>query len=188
MCALCAAGEGDPEQGWPNKLALEEHSHAAMANAYEAGAAGLPCAIFRGYNADIARRAVFGRPSDDQRRQHDLIWGIASACIAAVAPGARASDVARVCNEQMRRAGYPELVGPKRVGHGIGLDPSEPPSLSLADQTVLEPGMVVTPEPRIDLPSGERLHVEEDIVVSAETPEGHEWLSRGAAELATIGA
>ncbi len=37
------------EQGWPNKLALEEHSHAAMANAYEAGAAGLPCAIFRGY-------------------------------------------------------------------------------------------------------------------------------------------
>ncbi len=28
---------------------LEEHSHAAMANAYEAGAAGLPCAIFRGY-------------------------------------------------------------------------------------------------------------------------------------------
>jgi glutaconate CoA-transferase subunit A len=37
------------ENGWPNPLALEEHSHAAMANAYEAGAAGLPCAVFRGY-------------------------------------------------------------------------------------------------------------------------------------------
>ena len=37
------------ENGWPNKVAIEEHSHAAMANAYEAGAAGLPCAIFRGY-------------------------------------------------------------------------------------------------------------------------------------------
>src|SRR5450631_3888848 len=37
------------ENGWPHKLELEEHSHAAMANAYEAGAAGLPCAIFRGY-------------------------------------------------------------------------------------------------------------------------------------------
>ena len=37
------------ENGWPNRLELEEHSHAAMANAYEAGAAGLPCAIFRGY-------------------------------------------------------------------------------------------------------------------------------------------
>jgi glutaconate CoA-transferase subunit A len=37
------------ENGWPQPLALEEHSHAAMANAYEAGAAGLPCAILRGY-------------------------------------------------------------------------------------------------------------------------------------------
>jgi glutaconate CoA-transferase subunit A len=37
------------ENGWPGPLALEEHSHAAMANAYEAGAAGLPCAVFRGY-------------------------------------------------------------------------------------------------------------------------------------------
>jgi glutaconate CoA-transferase subunit A len=44
------------ENGWPNPLALEEHSHAAMANAYEAGAAGLPCAIFRGYiGADLPK-------------------------------------------------------------------------------------------------------------------------------------
>lgn len=38
------------EQGWPHPLAIEEHSHAAMANAYAAGAAGLPCAILRGYH------------------------------------------------------------------------------------------------------------------------------------------
>lgn len=37
------------ENAWPNALEIEEHSHAAMANAYEAGAAGLPCAVFRGY-------------------------------------------------------------------------------------------------------------------------------------------
>jgi glutaconate CoA-transferase, subunit A len=37
------------ENGWPNPLALEEHSHAALANAYEAGAANLPFAVFRGY-------------------------------------------------------------------------------------------------------------------------------------------
>jgi glutaconate CoA-transferase subunit A len=37
------------ENNWPQPLALEEHSHAAMANAYEAGAAGLPFAVFRGY-------------------------------------------------------------------------------------------------------------------------------------------
>jgi glutaconate CoA-transferase, subunit A len=37
------------EHGWPQPLELEEHSHAAMASAYAAGAAGLPCAILRGY-------------------------------------------------------------------------------------------------------------------------------------------
>ncbi len=37
------------ENSWPQPLALEEHSHAAMANAYEAGAANLPFAVFRGY-------------------------------------------------------------------------------------------------------------------------------------------
>jgi glutaconate CoA-transferase, subunit A len=37
------------ENGWPQPLAYEEHSHAAMANAYDAGAAGLPFAVFRGY-------------------------------------------------------------------------------------------------------------------------------------------
>jgi len=37
------------EHGWPRPLEIEEHSHAAMAHAYAAGAAGLPCAVFRGY-------------------------------------------------------------------------------------------------------------------------------------------
>lgn len=37
------------ENHWPTPLELEEHSHAALANAFEAGAAGLACAIFRGY-------------------------------------------------------------------------------------------------------------------------------------------
>ena len=37
------------ENDWPCPLAIEEHSHAAMANAYEAGAANLPFAVLRGY-------------------------------------------------------------------------------------------------------------------------------------------
>ena len=42
------------ERDWPGPLEIEEHSHTAMANAYAAGAAGLPCAIFRGYQgADL---------------------------------------------------------------------------------------------------------------------------------------
>jgi glutaconate CoA-transferase, subunit A len=37
------------EHGWPVPLELEEHSHAGMANRYQAGASGLPFAILRGY-------------------------------------------------------------------------------------------------------------------------------------------
>jgi glutaconate CoA-transferase, subunit A len=44
------------EQGWPHKLKITEHSHAAMANAYEAGAANLPFAMLRGYiGADLPK-------------------------------------------------------------------------------------------------------------------------------------
>jgi len=39
------------EKGWPHPLALEEHSHAGMANAYVAGASNLPFAMLRGYKA-----------------------------------------------------------------------------------------------------------------------------------------
>ena len=38
------------ENGWPHPIEIEEYSHSGMANAYAAGASGLPCAIFRGYH------------------------------------------------------------------------------------------------------------------------------------------
>lgn len=37
------------EKGWPHQLEIEEHAHADMANAYDAGAANLPFAVLRGY-------------------------------------------------------------------------------------------------------------------------------------------
>lgn len=44
------------ENKFPRAIETVEHSHAAMANAYEAGAAGLPCAVFRGYKgADLPK-------------------------------------------------------------------------------------------------------------------------------------
>ena len=43
------------ERGWPRPIELEEHSHAAMAHAYAAGAANMPAAFFRGYvGSDLA--------------------------------------------------------------------------------------------------------------------------------------
>jgi glutaconate CoA-transferase subunit A len=45
------------ENAWPHPLTLNEHSHAAMANAYAAGASNLPVAIFRGYKGtDLTSR------------------------------------------------------------------------------------------------------------------------------------
>jgi glutaconate CoA-transferase, subunit A len=44
------------EHGWPQPLEIEEHSHSAMAHAYAAGAAGMPCAVFNGYRgSDLVR-------------------------------------------------------------------------------------------------------------------------------------
>jgi glutaconate CoA-transferase subunit A len=44
------------ERGWPAPLEIEEHSHSAMAHGYAAGAAGMPCAFFRGYlGSDLPR-------------------------------------------------------------------------------------------------------------------------------------
>jgi len=42
------------ENEWPRRLAIEEYSHAAMANAYDAGAANLPFAVYRGCPGDLA--------------------------------------------------------------------------------------------------------------------------------------
>ena len=44
------------EKGYPQPLEVDEHSHAAMAAAYAAGASGMPCAIFKGYyGADLEK-------------------------------------------------------------------------------------------------------------------------------------
>ena len=46
------------ENDWPQPLALEEHGHAGLANAYVAGAAGLPFAVLRGYaHSDLLKHS-----------------------------------------------------------------------------------------------------------------------------------
>jgi Xaa-Pro aminopeptidase len=51
-----------------------------------------------------------------------------------------------------------------RLGHGLGLDLTEPPSLSVDEETVLEPGMALTIEPGVLTPEG-WCHLEENVVV-----------------------
>jgi glutaconate CoA-transferase subunit A len=52
------------EHGWPVPVEIEEHSHAGMANRYAAGAAGMPCALMRGYvGTDLEARTRVERVS-----------------------------------------------------------------------------------------------------------------------------
>jgi Xaa-Pro aminopeptidase/Xaa-Pro dipeptidase len=141
-------------------------------------------ATWLGYQADLSRRAVFGPPTDAQLRQHADAVAMLDAMIAAIRPGVRCSDVAAIVDRMLRERGYAPL-GPRRIGHGLGLSSGEPPSLGPMDDTVLQPGMVVTPEPTFALPSGERVHVEEAVVV---TEDGCEKLTDGAATLAVLPA
>src|SRR6187551_2553728 len=53
------------EHGWPAPIGLEEHSHAGLANAYVAAAAGLPFAVLRGYQGtDLVERTPSIAPID----------------------------------------------------------------------------------------------------------------------------
>jgi len=69
------------EHGWPRPLEICEHSHAAMANAYAAGAAGLPCAFFRGY-----RGTDLPRVNPDIRFVRCPFTGEELACVPALRP------------------------------------------------------------------------------------------------------
>ncbi len=139
---------------------------------------------YLGYQADIARRAVYGQPTEHHLDVHGKITEVFEAELAAIGPGVPVRDVARAASDRLTALGFPALGKRKRVGHGLGLCASEPPSLSLADDAVLHPGMVLTPEPRFNLDSGEKVHIEEVVVV---TETGCEKLTDGAAKLAVVG-
>lgn len=89
------------ENAWPRQLELEEHSHAGMANRYVAAAAGLPCALMRGYTGtDLAEHA------STMRFVECPFTGERLAAVAAVAP-----DVAIIHAQQADRKGNVQLWG-----------------------------------------------------------------------------
>jgi glutaconate CoA-transferase subunit A len=83
------------EHSWPHPLEIEEHSHAGLANAYEAGASGVPCAIFRGYQG-----SELARVNPNIRFVTCPFTGEQLACVPAIRP-----DVAIIHAQQADRAG-----------------------------------------------------------------------------------
>lgn len=117
-----------------------------------------------GYKADTTRMAVVGEPSDRQREIHRVVLEARDAAVAAVRPGATTGDVDAAARRVIDAAGY----GPNffhRVGHGLGLEAHEAPSLDPGSRLVLEPGMVFTVEPGIYIPGFGGVRIEDDVLV-----------------------
>jgi len=88
------------------------------------------------------------------------------AAIDAVRPGNRMCDVDEVARSRIRRAGLGKRFT-HGLGHGLGLDVHEAPSLSWRSKEELAPGMVVTVEPGVYLPGVGGIRIEDDVLVTA---------------------
>lgn len=121
-----------------------------------------------GYWSDFCRAGVIGGPTPQQVDRQARVLAATAAGVAACIPGATAADVARATGAELERQGLPGL-GFGRVGHGIGLVATEPPSIALHDATVLEAGMVVTVEPAAVMDDG--LYCAEQVVIVGPEPE-----------------
>ena len=99
-----------------------------------------------GYNAELERALVVGRPTDEMRRLYDHTVAAQQVAFDALRPGVTCADVDRAV------LGYFEAndllpYWRQHVGHGIGLRNHEAPFLDVGDHTRIEPGMVFTIEP-----------------------------------------
>jgi len=99
-----------------------------------------------GYYCDFDRNYAFGSPEDATRRAFDRAFAATDAGIDAALAGARACDVWQAM-ARVLGTGSNERTDVGRMGHGIGLNMTEPPSIHPADQTLLEAGMVLAIEP-----------------------------------------
>jgi Xaa-Pro dipeptidase len=104
-----------------------------------------------GFESDITRTVVFGKPSDKVRRVWDIVKKAQTAALAAARPGASCEIVDAAARKVITDAGF----GPgyayftHRVGHGIGMEGHEYPYLVRGNKLALERGMTFSDEPGI---------------------------------------
>jgi len=139
--------------------------------------------VFDGYFCDFDRNFAFGYASDWARRVYDTLYRSTDAGLAAARPGATTTDVWQAMWSVLEAGGATSNdVG--RMGHGLGAQLTEWPSLTASDHNPLEAGMVITLEPGMDFDGNKLMVHEENIVI---TESGAEFLSkRAAAEFPVI--
>ena len=139
--------------------------------------------VYQGYRSDIARTAVLGKPGDKLARYYAAILAGEKAGMAAMKPGVAVSRIFEVAVKATRENGMPHYQR-HHVGHGIGLEPYDPPTLNAATATPLEPGMVFCVETPYYEHGWGGVQVEDAVEVTAA---GIRRLTRSSQDLAIIG-
>jgi Xaa-Pro dipeptidase len=125
------------------------------------------CTI-EGYQSDITRTFVFGKPSDKMKQVFEVVHRAQTATLKAARPGVECQAVDAAARKVITDAGY----GPDykffshRVGHGIGMDGHEWPYLVRGNATPLVRGMTVSDEPGIYIPGEFGVRLEDDMHIT----------------------
>lgn len=128
--------------------------------------------IRNGYFSDFDRNFSVGPAAAEIAEAHARLIEATSAAFAIARPGKTAADLFHAMDRIVTGGKGGSDAG--RLGHGLGMQLTEPPSLIPADETILAPGMVLTLEPGLELSPGKIMVHEENIVI---TQSGADWLS-----------
>ena len=140
-------------------------------------------AAIGGYQADLTRTYAVGEVSDTLKTIYRLVQEANAAAQAATRPGITAAEVDAAARQVITRGGYGEQFM-HRLGHGLGLEGHEDPSMHGLNELSLEPGMTFTVEPGIYVAGLGGVRIEDDVVVTAS---GVESLSSLPRDLQVIG-
>lgn len=127
---------------------------------------------YKGYMIDICRSTVVGEMSENQRKILMITLEMLEESIQATKPGIKAEDLEKISGGIALKYGLAKnhtaaYGGPGTyLGHAIGLGVDEPPVLALGDQTILQPGMVLTIEPGIYRTPWGGCRIEDEVLVT----------------------
>jgi Xaa-Pro aminopeptidase len=122
---------------------------------------------FDGYWCDFDRTYAIGAADDVSRRAYDRLYAATEAGLATAVPGA---TCARVYRAMAAKLGLDADNPVGRLGHGLGMQLTEWPSLLPDDTTELFPGMVLTLEPSIEVTPGRVMVQEENVLITDRAP------------------
>ena len=99
---------------------------------------------FEGYYTQLTAMCHFQEQSPKMKEMVDLVFASQKEGLKLLKPGNRASEVANAVKTVIEKAGYGM---PYRAGHSLGHEHTEPPAVTVNDETVLQPGMTLVIHP-----------------------------------------